>query len=273
MPHIHIGASQYYYQLVGQGEPLVLIAGFGCDHSFWDDIVKDLSPHFKILLFDNLGCGQTQANLPIWNIAQMAKDTALLLRALNIHHPYLVGHSMGGLIAQSLVYQFPQDVAKLILLNTSMMINQRALMALDNLLHLQRENISLQTVIEASLPWFFSAHFLENPLRIAQYIQRIKNNPHLPSLENQICQFKAVQEFDSSSWIAQVKAKTLVIASDRDIICPPKESEALAKKLHADLALLPGGHSSVIEVPQRVSEAVLTFLTGKCLQNVQRTVH
>lgn len=259
MPNIQLGETSFYYDCQGKGTPLVLIAGYSCDSQFWHAMFEKLTPHFTVLIFDNRGIGQTHDDTTPLSIELMAKDTMQLVKALGLEKPIILGHSMGGLIAQTIARNHQPEIAKLIIANSSVKLNPRALMVLASLLEIYHTNISADTLIEASMTWFYSPDYL-TPKNIAAYKEMCVSNPFPPSFELLARQLKALAIFDSSNWINTLTTQTLVIASEDDIVCLPKESQNLAKQITgAQYKLIKGGHSTPIECPLAVVEAILAF--------------
>ena len=108
-----------YYEIHGDGEPLVLIVGLGTDISEWEGIIRGLAKKYKVLAFDNRGAGRTDKPDTHYSIEMMADDTAGLMQMLGIQQAHLLGISMGGRIALALALQHPQYVKKLVLVSTS----------------------------------------------------------------------------------------------------------------------------------------------------------
>lgn len=107
------------YQITGQGHPLLLIAGVGYGKWFWHRVVPGLAEYFQVITFDNRGAGQTDKPDGPYTVPMMAADTAGLLDALGIRGAYVMGHSLGGFIAQELAVSRPNLVGKLILAATT----------------------------------------------------------------------------------------------------------------------------------------------------------
>ena len=61
MPKVQVNGVHLYYEMHGQGYPLVLVAGFACDISFWQLILDELKAHFQLLIFDNRGVGRSDS--------------------------------------------------------------------------------------------------------------------------------------------------------------------------------------------------------------------
>ncbi len=108
-----------YYEIHGDGEPLVLIVGLGTDISEWEGIIHWLAQKYKVLAFDNRGAGRTDKPDTQYSIEMMANDTVGLMQTLGIQQAHILGISMGGRIALALALQHPKSVKKLVLVSTS----------------------------------------------------------------------------------------------------------------------------------------------------------
>lgn len=107
------------YRVSGEGMPLLLIRGLGGGGVEWGSVVDRLSPHFRVITFDNRDAGLNEPEIEGYSIADLADDAAGLLRALGIKRAHVLGHSMGGFIAQHLTLNHPELIDHLILVGTS----------------------------------------------------------------------------------------------------------------------------------------------------------
>src|SRR5579863_1115868 len=122
MPTVQVNDITMYYEIHGQGEPVVLISGLNSDHTLYQKvgIVSRLAENYQVVAFDNRGVGQTgKPDIP-YTIEMMADDTAGLLKALDIEQAHILGMSLGGRIAVALALRQPQLVKSLILVSTIM---------------------------------------------------------------------------------------------------------------------------------------------------------
>ena len=116
-----------YYEIHGEGEPLVLIAGLGNDVTDLQTIFPHFSKTYQVITFDNRGAGRTdKPNIP-YTTEMMAADTWHLLQALHIGQACVIGVSMGGRIAAELTLQHPEQVKRLVLVSTSLNYHHRSL--------------------------------------------------------------------------------------------------------------------------------------------------
>ena len=102
MPLAELEERRVYYEEHGDGEPVLLINGLGADHTTWGLQTAFFSEHFRVIVFDNPGIGQTEGPRGPYTSALFADVAAGLLRFLGFERAHIVGASMGGLIAQQL---------------------------------------------------------------------------------------------------------------------------------------------------------------------------
>ncbi len=262
MPFLKVNDAQLYYEVHGDGAPLVLIAGYTCDHTFWTGMLHDLAAKFQVLIFDNRAVGQTKDGGGKITLEMMADDTIGLIKQLGMKCPHIVGHSMGGGIAQTLAKKYPYDIAKLIIANSATKINVRAMTAIEDMLNLRKQNVDLDVLIETCMPWFFSSSYLAVPENIAKFKKILMSNSYFQTVEDQERQFHALQLFDTEKWLHEIKAPTLIMSAEEDIIALPQESQHLKKVIAgAELVVIPGAHSVPLELPGKVNKVILDFLT------------
>jgi len=104
------------YREIGNGPPLVLIMGFAGSMSTWDPLfVNALAQRYRVVIFDSAGIGQTSAAAGTLSIDDMANQTSALITALGLGRPYVLGWSMGTMIAQALAVLHPAQVRALVL--------------------------------------------------------------------------------------------------------------------------------------------------------------
>ncbi len=118
MPTLPLPDGCLRYERGGSGPPVLLIQGAGVRGSGWQLQVGGLSGQFECVTFDNRGIGDSTAGSTPLTIDQMAADAIALMDAAGWESAHIVGHSMGGLIAQQLALGVPSRVRSLTLLCT-----------------------------------------------------------------------------------------------------------------------------------------------------------
>ena len=107
------------YEVQGEGDPVVLIHGFGITKEEWICQFEPLSQYFRVVRFDNRGSGKSDRPNTPYTMDLFADDTRGLSDFLKIEKAHIIGWSVGGMIAQHFAIKYPERVNKLILINTT----------------------------------------------------------------------------------------------------------------------------------------------------------
>lgn len=261
MPTAKINDAEMYYEIHGQGHPLMLISGYTCDHLFWSMMLEKLARKFQVVLFDNRAIGQTKDSGAPFTLDTLAEDTVLLAKHLGLNKPHIVGHSMGGSIAQIIGYRYADQISKLAILNSSPKFNPRTMMAVSGLLNLRKNNVPMELQLDVGMPWFFSSDFLQSKEKVAMFKNLMIHYPNPQSVEDHERQFNALGGFDARPLLSAISAPTLVMSSNEDIVDTAEEGEFIAANIKgAQFVRIAGGHSSPVERPDEVAAVLLDFL-------------
>jgi 3-oxoadipate enol-lactonase len=116
MPVLNHDGADLFYQVEGEGPPLLLIMGLGYPSDMWWRALPWLTPHFTTVRFDNRGVGRTGpgAERP-YSVERMALDAHAVLHAAGFARATVFGVSLGGLMAQELALTHPEAVDRLLL--------------------------------------------------------------------------------------------------------------------------------------------------------------
>lgn len=260
MPKIKTNNINIFYETYGSGEPLVMIAGFAADHLIWQLLIRDLAKQFQVVVIDNRGVGQTDSPDTEYTLELMADDTVAVMDALNINKATILGHSMGGFIAQELAIKYPTKVKNLILYSTSAKTDNRSSLFLEfnGQLFAKDPEAALRNIMF----WLYSADFLSNKLAIESVVTAMKNNPYPQTPIGFIRQLTACKYHDTTSRLNKIQSPTLVIAGEKDVLMPLSQTNELAAGIkNAELAVIPEmGHCLHIERPQFFLQLLNTFL-------------
>lgn len=263
MAKIKINETEYYYELHGSGEPLVLVAGYCSDHRHWLPILDQLAKDFQVLIFDNRAIGQTRDNNSSLSTQIMADDTMLLAATLGLDNPSFVGHSMGGTIVQDIALRYPNQINKIAILQSSSKWRQAMLKGLKSLLNMRKENLTFDLQFEALLSWVFGENFLQNKMAIESLKNIILTDEFPQSLNDQVRQFEVLENFNNESRVSNIQAPTLVASGIQDIISLPFESLKLAKSIPgAKFVSVNCGHNMILEAPEETTNVLLNFFAG-----------
>lgn len=260
MPQIQINDASIYYEVKGAGHPLILIAGFTCDHTLWTPIVDSLATRFQVILFDNRGVGRTKDNAKKLNVELLSEDVRTLAKTLGLKKPHIIGQSMGGTIAKKFAAAYPKEIGKLGLIVTSAKWRKAMLLGLKSHLLLRQHGVDANIVFESIIPWIFGEKFLEDSSNIEMQRRLFFENPYPQSIENHARQMAILEGFDGREDLHKIKAPTLIMYGKEDMIAPPSEAKFLAKHiLHSKIEAFNGGHGIILEDSEKLCAAILRF--------------
>lgn len=250
------------YEVRGQGEAVLLISGLGRDRHMWDAQVPALSQRFRVVTFDNRGVGQSFRPAGPYSASMMAQDAVGLLDLLGVERAFVVGASLGGIIAQELALCAPGRVAGLALLCTHP--------GLPSAVPMRREVLSGIVPDPAADPYerllgamrlaFGPSYWADHSGRLAEAARARLSS--LPSPEAWWAQAAAGASF---SWGGRrIAAPTLIMTGDEDLIVPPVNSAALKRLIPgARLEVFQGGgHYFFQEQAAAVNGALIDFLSA-----------
>lgn len=122
MPTIVPSGVEIYYERHGEtGEPLVLVHGFTGDITDWRHQIAEFSPSHRVLVLDNRGHGRSASpdDADAYAVVRMAEDVEAVAGHVGFERFHLLGHSMGGAIAQEIALRVPEKLLSLILEDTT----------------------------------------------------------------------------------------------------------------------------------------------------------
>jgi 3-oxoadipate enol-lactonase len=267
MPIARAGDINLEYYIEGgrtPGPPLLMVRGFASSAAAWGEpFLQRLRDAFTIVRFSNRGTGQSDVSPQTTTIRMMADDAAHLLSALGIDRAHVFGVSMGGMIAQEFALAYPDRVAGLVLGCTTPGGPNAATAPSDTVQMLApAPGSSREDQIRASWPALVAPEFLQQQ---RGFLEAMLSEAllHPTPLETILKQMAAVREFDACERISKIKAPTLVVHGDRDVLIPPANGALLKERIPgAEMSLIPGvGHMFWWEKPEESAAAIVQFLS------------
>ena len=262
MPRIQVGDVRLYYEIHGQGEPLVLIPGFRTGLWLWFKQVEAFARKYRTIVFDPRGIGQSDAAAGPMGTRTLADDLAGLLSALGVGQAHILGASFGGFVAQEFALAYPQMTRSLILCCTSFGGPRHLLPSVNTLQAMAAlEGLNTEERTRKNFKFAFAPVFInDRPDEFEQAISLRLSNP--VSDQTHVAQVHAAATFDAEARVSEIKAPTLVITGDEDTVVPPINSHNLAKQIPgAILIVIEGGsHMFFIEQPEKFNSAVINFI-------------
>lgn len=265
MPRIKVDGIELYYETHGEGKPLVLISGLGYTLWLWHRMVPILAEHFQVITFDNRGIGQSDQPPGPYTAQMLAADTAGLLDALGVENAIILGHSMGGFIAQAMALDYPEKVAKLILSSTSFGGPRHVPATPEAMKILTDVTTDALTRFKNGLTVSTSPGWAEkHPEILEDWTKWRVANPIEPSayqaqLAIGLALFPEAAAFEHE--LSQIKVPTLILSGAHDKVVPPDNAALLSEKIADSIVVIfpDAGHFFPIEIPEAASRAVIEF--------------
>ena len=228
MPALELPDLSLHYEDRGSGPPLLLVAGLASDSFSWLPVATPLAARFRTIMPDNRGVGRTRPQDGPCSIDAIADDCAALLRHLGVERASVLGHSMGGFVAQRLAARHPGLVDRLVLVATGTGAGARNAATFVEM----AEKLDAGEDAER---WF-----LDDPAKAEAVMAWALNYPWPQSARAFRRQVDAVIAYDGSADVGAIAVPTLVVAGREDILYPAEECEAFARRI-------PGAAFTVIE--------------------------
>ena len=263
MAYAELTDVRTYYELIGEGEPLLFIPGLGCTCRVWDPLVPELASHFSLILVDNRGIGRSVARRKPRSLADYSADLVELLDELQLDRAHVLGLSLGGIIAQRFAVDHPSRVDRLVLVSCAHRFSAYLLRMAALLGHSLRRfprAVFVQTMeLLGTAPLYLDDHILEIE---EQERARCQEGLHARAMGTQLrCLLKS--EVDPSDY--RIKSPTLVVAGEHDALIPNCYARLMAERIPGSrFIVIPGaGHNPMVEVPDKVLPLIEQFLHGK----------
>jgi pimeloyl-ACP methyl ester carboxylesterase len=263
MPVFTHDGVDLHYEVRGSGKPMLLLAGLAADSAFWVAAVNTLAERHQVILIDNRGCGSTTPLDAASSVRAMADDSMALARHLRLAKVDIVGHSMGGMIAQACAMHHPQQVDRLVLAATAP-VNSARNNDLFATWATMFETVDRATWFRNLFYWVFSARFFDDRAKVEALVQLATGYPLQQSARALRNQITAVAAFDARGALASIVGPTLVLAGAEDQLFPVAGCTAFARALpQASFMAIDGAaHSIPNEFPAQFTRAVLDFMAA-----------
>jgi len=244
----------------GNGPPLLLLVGLGGRSDFWAGTIEHFAPDFDCISFDHRKTGKSAPSDVITTVEVLAKDAIALLNKLGLEKVDIIGHSLGGAMAQYIAVHAPERVNRLVLSATwagptgffqSLFDHRKAVLK-----NCGPAEYLLQGNLLGNPGWWSMGH---HETMVVGIDARLKA---FVGLEIELERMAAVCGHDLRALVPNIKAKTLVVCAQDDSITPLPLSEELARLIPgARLEILPtGNHFAPNTTPESWRQKVEGFL-------------
>jgi pimeloyl-ACP methyl ester carboxylesterase len=231
-----------YYEIYGEGEPLLLLHGNRGAIWTMGQQIPDLSKHFKVIAVDSRGQGKSTDSDQEITYTLMASDMSELIDRLDLGSAHVVGWSDGGNIGLELALAHPEKVKKLVVFGANY-THENWMAPPDSIVTDANDPRPLKTT-----PW------------LKKYVEGMAK--HSPDLSKKLADLMENHPNLTEEQLRQIDVPVLVVAGDHDVVNMDQTMALFANLPHSQLFIVPGAsHFVPVEQPELVNSEVVRFLS------------
>jgi pimeloyl-ACP methyl ester carboxylesterase len=269
VPKINANGVETYYEIHGDGQPLVLVHGAFVDCHMWMPQIEHFAQRFQVVCYDLRGHGQTgETPETKYSIDLFADDLKTLLNSLELERVILCGLSLGGMIAQSFSVRYTDRLNALILADTAVSVS----LTLSD--KFQRYVLAPKWLMLATIRWMSVPRFVDFSFRLAQltrstdwfgqdpetaeYVRQAMLNT---STQEYLKIYDAIYAFDLLD-LATINVPTLILNGEYESKSVFRHTQEILKLIpNAEAHVIPtAGHTSNMENSEAFNQQIYAFL-------------
>jgi 3-oxoadipate enol-lactonase len=231
MPTARCNGVELYYEVHGEGEPLLCVMGLAADSLSWALQVPAWSQRHRTVIFDNRDIGRSGYVDADYSVPDMAADALALADELGLDSFHLLGVSMGGTIAQEMALAAPERVRTLTLCVTfagaGRWAREKARLWARDAAGRTREE-----TIDELLLLCLSEEFFENADAVAFAKQMMLSNPHPQQPEGFARQLRASCRHEARDRLGALSMPVHIVGAEHDVLVPVWKSRELAEEFN-----------------------------------------
>jgi 3-oxoadipate enol-lactonase len=239
---------------------VVLLHAVGLDLSWFGDIVPGLrAAGFRVVGIDLPGHGLSPALPSGFSLADIAQRVEASLDGLGGGPFYILGHSVGGMLAQMIAVRRPDIVSGIVPTCTRCQVPDEGRSSRARAMAVRQSGMAgtLQTTLER---WFTPTFRVARP----EVIDRCTKTLLRDDPEVNAGMWEAIADLAVNRQLGAIRCPTLVIAGDADSSCPPEAGKEIVDSVAGEkkLVVISGGsHMAPVEMPERIVAEVAAYFS------------
>jgi pimeloyl-ACP methyl ester carboxylesterase len=262
MPLAELSDVRCHYELLGSGDPVLMIPGLGATCNVWDCVTPELSKSFSLILPDNRDVGLSLSRRPPLTPLDFCADLIELMDYLQLDRAHVIGMSLGGIVAQRLAMDHPSRIDRLVLISCAdrfgPYLREVAKLLGQALRHFPPDLFRRTVELLGSSPQYLDSH-------IEQVEKQLKLAGTLPIPRAAVARQLRCLDCDDVAMGGRYKidVPTMVIAGDQDMLIPACYARKMAAKIpSSEFVLVPEcGHNPLLERPEIAVPRLIEFLS------------
>jgi len=215
MPTLQLTDAEIYYEVHGHGQPMVFLSETACDGEVWKiHQVPEFSKDHRVIIHDYRGTGRSSKPSIDYTTQMFAQDVIALMDHLRADDAVIVGHSMGGRVAQLLALDYPGRVKRLVLASTGSHYPKTKGLPLKICKEMIEWGYEKYERDHSILVGFTDEFVKNHPERVEHYLKvRMQN---LCPVEFYLRHLLARQGHDTSGRLKDIRQPTLILVGEDD---------------------------------------------------------
>lgn len=257
MPTLTLNGIEMFYEITGEGPPLLLIHGLGSSGRDWEYQIPDFKDHYQVITVDLRGHGRSSKPKGPYSIVGFADDVFALLKALNFESVHVLGISMGTSVGFELVLKYPKMVRTFIGVNMGVSLPVKTIQEKWQFL---KRTLIVKLVGMKKMGEFLAPRLFPDPSQ-EHLIKMVADRWAENDKKAYLTAMNALKNWSVEDKLSQIQVPTLIVASDGDYTPVHVKEEYVTKIPHAKLVVMEQAHHAVpVEKPEEFNVIALNFL-------------
>jgi Predicted hydrolases or acyltransferases (alpha/beta hydrolase superfamily) len=243
-----------HYEVIGQGETLLLLQGFGWDLTAWHFQIP-LTNNFRLILIDNRGTGLSDKPTHGYSLEKMKDDVISILDELKVDKINVIGFSMGGIIALKLASEYQNKIKSLFIVSSQPRIRDENI---DKFLDGVIANYEDFNIHKFIISQSFSKEWVKRNLDTFENFSKIIFKNKIPifvfkEMINELKNFDILKELDT------IHVPTIIIYGNKDKIVNYEDAKTFFEKIRNSKLIHIGdaGHAVMVEKQYLFNEIII----------------
>ena len=263
MPTVRANGIDIYYEIQGEGEPLVLIPYLAADQACYAFQVADYAKHFTCFTVDLRGAGLSSKPEGTYTTELLADDVAAFMQAVGVDRAHVAGQSLGAATGMWLAAKQPARV-KSLSLHSSWPNTDPFLRVVVDMWRIMAQGLDSVTemVIKGILPWCLTPElYASRPEYVDSLADFVRSRP-MPPVDAFLRQSEAVLTHDARHVLGSIVAPTLITFGQRDMVTSTRFAEPLTDGIaDCELAVFADcAHAPIYERVDEFNQRTVKFL-------------
>ena len=238
---VRVANHDVRYQVLGEGDPVILVHGLSGSTRWWRYNVQTLAQNYRVYLVDLPGFGTMSRVRTRFALVNVARWLLAWMKAVDIQQAHFVGHSMGGYICIWIAAHHPELVSRLVLISPAILPHTH-------------------TIWNYALPLLASIRYVKRGFFFILAYDALRAGPL-----NLLRAAYDLLSVDAQEDITKINTPTLLVWGENDTLVPPSIGKILRTKIASShlVILKNASHVSMYDQPQQFNQLVEAFLKGE----------